>query len=103
MNNQHRHLTSSVQLNFLVVWDGNFMAIVLDFTCKVCGRNDQTAVGSGRPAPTICNACQKLEDDCKRREHFHGLDGLTLEERIRRIEEWIYDYRPPASINDIRL
>ena len=73
------------------------MAVVVYCVCLKCGKCWRKAVGSGRPAPTICPECDKKEKDQKRREHFHGLDGLSLEERIRKIEEWIYDYRPSKT------
>jgi hypothetical protein len=44
--------------------------------------------------PTICGACKAREIDLARIEHFAKLDALPIEERLRRIETWIYDYRP---------
>lgn len=64
--------------------------------CSLCG-DDFTAVrGAGQPTPTVCGKCLIKEESKKRRLHFSGLDGLTIEERLRKIEEWIYDYRPPT-------
>lgn len=79
------------------------MAIILEFVCRVCNQPKESAVASGSPTPTICNECKKFENDQKRREHFHGLDGLTIEERLRKIEKWIYDYKPHKNINEIRF
>ena len=62
--------------------------------CNKCGNKFQTMVNSGMSAPDLCDECQKEKEDIQRREYFHGLDGLTIEERLRRIEEWIYDYKP---------
>lgn len=70
------------------------MAVVVPYHCIKCHKTGRIAVGSGEPAPSLCSECSAKEKDMKRREHFAGLEGLALEERIRRIEEWIYDYRP---------
>lgn len=78
------------------------MALVVNFTCTVCKKGRSEAIGAGRPTPTVCGGCQKLANDCARREHFHGLDGLTVEERLRKIERWIYDYKPPVSVMEVR-
>ena len=77
------------------------MAMIV-YTCVVCGRKGQIAVSSGCVAPSLCTGCKKLESDCTRREHFHGLDGLTVEERLRKIERWIYDYKPHVNPTSIR-
>lgn len=45
----------------------------------------------------ICPACKKVDEAQKREAHFKMLDGLTIEERLRRVEEWIYDYNPPVD------
>lgn len=70
------------------------MAYLIWIICKKCGKESQVAVNSGMPAPSLCDECQQKDINKKRREYFHGLDGLTIEERLRRIEEWIYDYKP---------
>lgn len=70
------------------------MAYLRYIKCKGCGNERQVAVNSGMPTPDLCNECQKKNNDIKRRTYFHGLDGLTIEERLRKIEEWIYDYEP---------
>lgn len=38
----------------------------------------------------ICSACVAKENDKKKQDHFDKLDAMTLEERIRRIEEILY-------------
>ena len=39
-----------------------------------------------------CGECTAKELNRKRREHFGALDALTIEERLRKIEEWQYDH-----------
>ncbi len=71
------------------------MAVIVDCTCIKCRKRWRGATGSGMPAPTLCGECEKEEKDIERREYFGALDGLTLEERVRKIEEWIYNYKKP--------
>ena len=69
------------------------MAIVTMITCSKCLKHRQVTCASGELIST-CDECRNTEIDRERREHFSGLDGLTIEERLRNIEEWIYNYRP---------
>lgn len=45
----------------------------------------------------ICKECRDILVDKERREYFEALDKLSMEERIRKIEELIYDYEPPRN------
>jgi hypothetical protein len=73
------------------------MAVITSCTCHTCGKSWRGAVGSGCPPHTECSECKTKRQDIARREHFGGLDGLSIEERLRRVEEWIYNYKPPRS------
>jgi len=60
--------------------------------CEICGDSYKTnpykaEINQSR----ICYDCSIQEQQNERIEHFEGLDVLTIEERIRRIEEWMYD------------
>jgi hypothetical protein len=78
------------------------MVYMQDITCSVCGKQTQESVGAGRVATFVCSECHSKEVAKKRREHFAKLDAMFIEDRIRRIEKWIYDYKPPRSVNDVR-
>jgi hypothetical protein len=69
------------------------MAFITMITCTKCHKEKQVTCGSGQ-TKTVCNRCAAKEADRKRREHFGSLDGLTIEERLRKLEEWVYNYRP---------
>jgi len=43
---------------------------------------------------TYCNLCGEIVEKEKKINHFFKLDSMTVEERLRRIEEWIYSYKP---------
>lgn len=79
------------------------MALLINITCLTCGKESQECIGAGLPAPNICSECRQAEEDLKRRIHLHGLEVLTLTERIRKLEEWAYDYKPPMSIHDMKF
>ncbi len=70
------------------------MAVLSGITCERCGATTHVNHSSGSAPPKICNHCRAKEDISKRDQHFKELDALTTEERLRRIEEWIYNYRP---------
>ena len=48
-------------------------------------------VGTGRPEPDICYDCEQKITKAKKDNQLSELAKLPLEERVARIEEWIYD------------
>ena len=70
------------------------MAYNVTITCIRCKKNKNVIVSSGSGAPLVCGDCTKKEREELRDKYFAGLDKLSMEERVRRIEEWIYDYKP---------
>lgn len=67
------------------------MAYLVNVECTSCGLSKPVTVGSGRVPPSLCLDCQKKEAAKSRRLHLKGLEGLTVEERLARIEELLYD------------
>ena len=65
------------------------------YTCKVCKQDKTEYVEHFHDH--ICSECKKELVDNERREYFEALDKLSMEERLRKIEEWIYDYEPPRN------
>ena len=70
------------------------MAYQTTITCIECHKNKQVIVGGGNSPSLVCHECQSAKDAERREKYFAELDKLPLEERIRKIEEWIYEYRP---------
>ena len=64
------------------------MAFVTNWTCRVCHK----AQHSAEPRNYTCHSCEKEKRDRERREHFGALDACTIEERLRKIEEWQYEH-----------
>ena len=54
--------------------------------CSCCGRHSMLF-----NQETVCRSCQQDKEDTDRRRHFEDLDKMSLENRIRRIEEILYD------------
>ena len=54
--------------------------------CNECQQD--TAHYSTSPGCSVCNG-KKIKR--KRENHFNNLDKFTLEQRVRFIEEWLYD------------
>lgn len=75
------------------------MAIVRSITCSKCGQYKREARSSS-DFSNICLDCQAEIADQTRRQYLAGLKGLTIEERLSKIEAWIYD-RPSVSHKDI--
>ncbi len=63
------------------------MAYITQITCKVCGKT-KTEV---RVEANRCNDCRKAAQDLQRRTTLASLKGLTIEERIIRMETLLYD------------
>lgn len=73
------------------------MALIVNFTCITCHKDVEEAVSAGQ-SRNQCRECKNKELVSKRAQHLKGLEALTLEERIAKIEAWIYDYKFPINI-----
>jgi len=79
------------------------MAVLSSIICDICGCRTDVSHSPANSAPKVCHACTNLAEVNKREAHLVTLAALPIEERLRRIEEWIYDYKPPKSIHDYRF
>jgi len=73
------------------------MARVEHITCLECLKKCSISVGSGQVTPSLCGECVRKAHDTVRQAHFKMLDNLTMEERLRRVEKWTYDYKVPIN------
>lgn len=64
------------------------MAYCEHWVCSNCGQE----VFSDIPRDRICHKCKEEIEEKERIAHFRILDNTSIEERLRRIEEWIYDH-----------
>lgn len=67
------------------------MAILVNIRCTTCGELKQEA-RSGSDYSNECYECKAKARNKKEREWKAGREGLTLEERIRDIENFMYHH-----------
>jgi len=64
------------------------MARLENWVCMEC----QTTQYSSVPKNRVCSKCKAKGNEQKEREYFQHIDSLTIEERLREIEKWIYNH-----------
>ena len=73
------------------------MAYCGDWQCSKCGEE----VFSDIPRDRICYKCKEIIEEEERVEHFRVLDTLSIDERLRRVEEWIHEHTHEGLVEDI--
>lgn len=63
--------------------------------CNVCKKEAYVRHGTGQPAPRTCDECINKAAETAETKYLNTLAKLPVEERLARIEKWIYNYRPP--------
>ena len=79
------------------------MAISVSIICTECGKPKTVWAGSGKEPPKICAGCTETIEKKKRARSLSALKKLSVEERLEKIEAWIYDYKPPRNLRDTRF
>ena len=79
------------------------MAVLSQITCTGCGVRTHVSHRPGDAPPQKCGACRKRDLDALRKAHFDELATMPMEERLRRVEEWIYDYKPHVPLSEMRF
>lgn len=69
------------------------MALQSQISCTRC-KQTKNVVHRAGDFPNICHDCRGKEADDKRASTLTKIAALPVEERLARIEAWIYDYRP---------
>jgi hypothetical protein len=69
------------------------MAFLRTFVCETC--KETVTESQGNEIVLKCIKCVDDEKNTDRKYHFKKLDALTMEQRIRNIEEWIYESEIP--------
>ena len=64
------------------------MAYICEIDCPECG---QTKVEVSNGTEEVCNSCRHAFSTKKKRLHLASLKGLTVKERLSKIEEHLYD------------
>lgn len=77
------------------------MALLSSITCGACG-NVADVWHSPRDAPPmVCHSCADAAAAKARELQLAAVAALSTEERLRRIEAWIYDYRPQVPLSEM--
>ena len=76
------------------------MAYITACHCNTCGKTKQE---DGHTFRGVCSQCRKEEADKKRREHLAGLKGLTILERLEKIEAELYDTGAARRLDAIEI
>jgi hypothetical protein len=79
------------------------MALLSRITCGTCGKEADVWHSPSDPKPRICHACRDTAAAEKREDALAAVAALPIEERLRRIEAWIYDYRAPVPLIEMRF
>jgi hypothetical protein len=75
--------------------------LVTQITCSVCGQKKDVEHSAHEVAPLICGDCiQKSKALMKQRVLDH-LKNLSIEKRLERVEEMLYDNPPHQPYNNI--
>lgn len=78
------------------------MAMLVSIFCRTCKKSKQVIAGSGL-RPTICSECKAKKSNQDEKAHFARLDSMTIKDRVREIEVWMYEhsdqkhYSPPMK------
>ena len=62
------------------------MAVSITTRCSGCGETLHTT----KSGPQFCNKCRAEKKGDEKERYLAELDGLTIEERLRRVEKWVY-------------
>ena len=66
--------------------------------CPVCHQTKTVGVVAGEPHPGICNDCKLAAQQEEKRKELDPLKLMSVEDRLSRIEEVLYDiqHQPTA-------
>lgn len=67
------------------------MALKRTITCDTCNKKEEVWF-SGPLPPKTCHNCVAKAQDAELQKHLAALAKLPTKERLRKIEEWIYNH-----------
>lgn len=68
------------------------MAYLTTIMCTQCGQTRQAAVSGGESYPVLCTECRSKNAIQERLQFLKGLEGLSFEERLKKLEEFMYEH-----------
>jgi hypothetical protein len=69
------------------------MAVRRTIICDTCHEQKDVMIGSSDSPPKSCGECSTRKAADERQAALEALAALPVEERLRRVEEFIYDHR----------
>jgi hypothetical protein len=69
------------------------MAFVTTIFCQTCNRDKQVTTSGGISDPIICHECALKEEQNQMKMHFAGLKALSVEDRLEKLEQWMYEHK----------
>lgn len=79
------------------------MALCRTITCKECGQEKRVWFGGGEITPEVCNECDGKQAEAEKQTYLDTLAKLPTKERLRRIEEWMYNHSKGHPQRPIRF
>lgn len=76
------------------------MALRMTIRCNNCEGLKVESVAANKPRPDLCFDCRMLKARLDRIEWLDDLKELSIEQRLEKIEEWIYDSHPAINAFD---
>jgi len=67
------------------------MALLTTIKCRSCSKTKHVSYNPSDGAPSICDQCEAEEKAKIKTKYLEKLSFKTLEQRVRLIEEYIYD------------
>lgn len=75
------------------------MAFCSTRTCTRCGDEYMASqYNDVMQLELICHKCRRADWEQEREKHLDDLAALSIDKRIRKIEEWIYDHENPYDV-----
>lgn len=63
--------------------------------CRECGNSYTVDTTQGPPIQHTCPSCTRHREDEAWHDELTKLRALTMQERLEKIERWIFEYRSP--------
>ena len=70
------------------------MAVCRNIVCSKCHQEREVWFSAADYPPDVCYECIAAESVAKKKQALAEIAALPIEQRMARIEEWIYDYKP---------
>lgn len=74
------------------------MALTKRAICQECKKETTIIIDFTKKNNSICPACTLKANEQAKQEYLNELKMLSIEERLARIEKWLYKYESTSKI-----